>query len=185
MSAPASRRGRRIALTLAVPALLLVSACGSDDAATPENAEVAADETVNDLLQQDPTLSAMAGLVDATGMAEVLGAAPNYTLLAPNDTALATLQGSDQRDAAAEAALLRGHLLPGYLTLEDITAAIEASDTGSVTMQTMAQTPVTFSKEGGAIKVSSADGASALIVGQGLRGGNGVVLPVDGVLKTL
>lgn len=183
MSAPASRRSRGIALTLAAPVLLLVSACGSEEAVEQADTEVLADQTVRDLLRQDDTLSGTATLVEATGMAEMLGAAPSYTLLAPNDQALAALAAGEEGDEAAKAALLRGHLLPGYLTLDDISAAIAASERGSVTMQTMAQTPVTFTSEGDAVMVSTEDGASATLVGPDLRGGNGVVLPIDAVLK--
>lgn len=186
MSAPATRRGRVIALALAAPMLLLVTACGSDDAAEQPTAEVAEDETVGDLLGQDDTLSGVAALVQGTGMNEVLAAEPNYTLLAPTNEALSALSGSeDEGDTAAKAALLRAHLLPGYVTLDDIKAAIAASEGGTVTMQTMAQTPVTFTSEGDAVMVASEDGASATISGTGLRGGNGVILPVNAVLKSL
>lgn len=179
-------RARVFAVALAAPALLLVSACGSDSAADQPSADVAEDETVSDLLGQDDSLGSLAALVTATGMGEVLAAAPNYTLLAPTNEALAALGDSgDQSDVAAKAALLRGHLLPGYVTLDDIRAAIAASEGGSVTMQTMAQTPVTFSSDGDAVQVTTGDGATATITGAGLRGGNGVVLPIDAVLKTL
>lgn len=179
-------RGRVFAIALAAPALLLVSACGSDEAADQASGQVAEDETVSDLLGQDDTLSGVAGLVTSTGMSEVLAAAPNYTLLAPTNDALSALNGGgDEGDTAAKAALLRGHLLPGYVTLDDIKAAIAASEAGSVTMQTMAQTPVTFTSEGDAVMVASGDGATATITGAGLRGGNGVILPVKGVLKSL
>lgn len=183
-------RARVFAVALAAPALLLVSACGSDSAADQPSADVAEDETVSDLLGQDDSLGSLAALVTATGMGEVLAAAPNYTLLAPTNEALAALGDSgDQSDVAAKAALLRGHLLPGYVTLDDIRAAITASEGGSVTMQTMAQTPVTFSSagtsDGDAVQVTTGDGATATITGAGLRGGNGVVLPIDAVLKTL
>lgn len=186
MSAPVTRRGRVIALALSAPTLLLVSACGSADTAQEPTAEVAEDQTVSDLLGKDNTLSGVAGLVESTGMNEVLAAAPNYTLLAPTNDALSALNGGgDEGDTAAKAALLRGHLLPGYVTLDDIKAAIAASEAGSVTMQTMAQTPVTFTSEGDAVMVATEDGAAATITGAGLRGGNGVILPVDGVLKSL
>lgn len=178
-------RGRVLAIALAAPALLLVSSCGSDGAADQASGEVAEDETVSDLLGQDDTLSGVAGLVTSTGMSEVLAAAPNYTLLAPTNDALSALSSGDEGDTAAKAALLRGHLLPGYLTLDDIKAAIAASEAGSVTMQTMAQTPVTFTSEGDTVMVATADGASATITGAGLRGGNGVILPVNGLLKSL
>ncbi len=188
-----SRRGhwaaRSLTLVLAVPAIGLLSACGADSAADGSD-EVAVDQTVTALLQGDDQLGATASLIGQTGLAPLLDAAPSYTLLAPTDAAMEALpeaSGTDDRatDTAANAAILRAHLLPGYVTLDDITAAIAGSESHSVTMQTMAQTPLTFTMDGDAVKVTAADGASGKLVGSGLSGGNGVVLPVDAVLKAL
>lgn len=182
-------RGRAFAIALAAPVTLLLAACGSDQAADTDGAgAVAAGETIDDLLDDDGSLSRTAALIERTGLDDVLDAAPSYTLLAPTDTAMGEVDpGADgnSEDLPAMAALLRGHLLPGFVSLEDIEKAIEASDDGRVTMQTMAQTPVTFTREGEAITVTAADGATATIVGPGLNGGNGVILPVNGLLKTL
>lgn len=174
-------------LALSVPALLLVSACGSEQA-TDGTGEVALGATVATLLQGADELSTTQGLIEDTGLAPVLDAAPSYTLLAPTDAAFsardaAVGEGTDNNAAAA--AIMRGHLLPGYVTLADIEAAIDASDGNSVTMQTMAETPVTFTRDGAGVKVTAADGASAKLAGDDISGGNGVILPIDGVLKTL
>lgn len=177
----------RLLLALSVPALLLLAACDSESA-TDGAGRVELGATVATLLQGEDELSTTQGLIQNTGLAPVLDAAPSYTLLAPTNAAFEALdapvdEGADGKAAAA--AIMRGHLLPGYVTLADIEAAIDASDGDSVTMQTMAETPVTFTRDGDGVKVTSADGASATLAGAGVSGGNGVILPIGGVLKTL
>lgn len=178
---------RPLMLALSVPALLLVAACGSEPA-TDGTGEVVLGSTVATLLQGEDELSTTQGLIAETGLAPVLDAAPSYTLLAPTNAAFSALDtavddGDDGK--AAVAAIMRAHLLPGYVTLADIETAIDASTGNSVTMQTMAETPVTFTRDGDGVKVTAADGASAMLAGGGVSGGNGVILPIDGVLKTL
>lgn len=189
MSARLTSTGRAMALALSAPALLVLGACSDTEPAAEDTVlDVSADQTVSDLLDDDPALSRIEELVDRTGLEDVLDAAPSYTLLAPTDTAMGALdpeQGASAADNPAMAALLRGHLLPGFVTLDDITKAIDASDDGRVTMQTMAQTPLTFTRSGDTVTVTAADGASATIGGPGKQGGNGVVMPIDGLLKTL
>lgn len=178
---------RTLILALSMPALLLVSACGSEPA-TDGTGEVALGSTVATLLQGEDELSTTQGLIEETGLAPVLDAAPSYTLLAPTDAAFSALDAAVDEGAdgkAAAAAIMRAHMLPGYVTLADIETAIDASADNAVTMQTMADTPVTFTRDGDGVKVTAADGASAVLAGAGISGGNGVILPIDGVLKTL
>lgn len=181
---------RKLLLGLSLPALLLAG-CNSNQPATGDEAELELGSTVATLLRGEHELSTTAGLIADTGLAPVLDAAASYTLLAPTNAAYAALEGSaeggeDTPDGnSVKAALMRGHLLPGYVTVADIETAIDASDSHSVAMQTMADTPLTFTRQGEDVKVTSADGASALLAGAGVSGGNGVILPIDAVLKTL
>ena len=80
-------------------------------------------------------------------------------------------------------AILRDHIVPGYLTPEDIANAIEQDDDGSVEMKTMGDHTLTFTQEGETITVASEDGSTALFAGEALRASNGVAIPLDGVLK--
>jgi uncharacterized surface protein with fasciclin (FAS1) repeats len=180
----------KLLLTLSVPALLLVSACSSEPAAE-DDGEVVLDSTVATLLQGEDELSTTAGLMVDTGLAPVLDAAPSYTLLAPTDAAFAAIEPADEAGTdgpdrkAVMAAIMRAHLLPGYVTRADVEASIDAANGDAVTMQTMADTTITFTREGEALKVTAADGATATLAGAGVSGGNGVILPIDAVLKTL
>ena len=87
----------------------------------------------------------------------------------------------DQR--AAMAAILRDHIVPGYLTPADIEAAIEAQG-GTVQAETMGEQTVRFTRDGDGVRVTSEDGSTAMIAGEALRASNGVAIPLDGVLKS-
>ena len=81
------------------------------------------------------------------------------------------------------AALLRAHIVPGVLTRRDIVAAIEAAHNEPVEMRTMADTMLTFARDGEAILVSTPDGARARLTGEESAVGNGVVQPIEGMLR--
>ena len=80
-------------------------------------------------------------------------------------------------------AVLRDHIVPGYLTPQDIAKAIEADDDGSIQMRTMGDHVLTFTGEGDAVTVTAEDGATARFAGEALLGSNGVAIPLDGVLR--
>ena len=177
---------------LAAALLSGLAACNSDVAATdPDAASTQGDKTLADMLADNGELSSAAEALDGAGLDEALDTQPFYTVLAPTNAAFVTFNDaagdqtgdvSDQR--AALAAVMRGHILPGYLNGEDIAAALAANE-GSVTTASMSGTPLTFSREGEAIRVTAGDGSTALVQGNGLGGSNGVFLPIDAVLKQL
>ena len=122
------------------------------------------------------------------GLTQVFDGAGSYTILAPSDEAFAALGETgealtepDQR--AAMAAILRDHIVPGYLTPADIEAAIEAQG-GTVQAETMGEQTVRFTRDGDGVRVTSEDGSTAMIAGEALRASNGVAIPLDGVLKS-
>jgi uncharacterized surface protein with fasciclin (FAS1) repeats len=81
-------------------------------------------------------------------------------------------------------AVLRDHIVPGYLTPDDIGTAIDAQG-GRVKVQTMGDHKLTFTREGKGYRVAAEDGSSAMIAGNATTASNGVAIPVDGVLKKL
>jgi len=93
------------------------------------------------------------------------------------------LQKPEQR--AALAALLRDHILPGYVTRDDINDALRRAAGNGVKMKTMGGHVVTFAGTGKAVTVTQEDGSSAKLAGDPLLAGNGVAIPIDGVLKKL
>ena len=176
----------KAALAALVAAALALQGCSGEDAAE-ESAEVSS-ETLAMLLAEADDLSTVSGALGDSGLAQVFDGAASYTLLAPQDAAFEALgeAGEDLRSAdqrAAMAAILRDHIVPGYLTPHDIRNAIALADDGTVEMRTMGDHVLTFTGEGDEVTVTHEDGASASFAGEALRASNGVAIPLDGVLK--
>lgn len=190
---------RKSALVLTAAACLAAAGCsdsgnqaaGNGQGNASANASVAPGEgTIVTALRGNSDLSATAALVDSAGLASVLEGVGPYTIFAPTDAALQSglgeqhlgeLRGEAMRPQAA--ALLRAHIVPGVLTRRDIVAAIEAAHNEPVQMRTMADTMLTFARDGEAITVSTADGARARLTGEESAVGNGVVQPIEGMLR--
>jgi uncharacterized surface protein with fasciclin (FAS1) repeats len=180
-------RGKNRALMALAAAVLALQGCSGEDAAEDATAE-ASTETLASLIMEADGLSTVAGAIGEAGLAQVFDGAASYTLLAPQDAAFEALgeAGEELRSAAqrpAMVAILRDHIVPGYLTPEDIANAIEAADDGSVEMRTMGGHVVTFTGDGETVTVTAEDGATARFAGDALRGSNGAAIPLDGVLR--
>jgi len=190
---------KKSAFVLAAAACLAAAGCsdsGNQSAANDQgnasgNSSVAAGEgTIVTALRGNSDLSSVSALVDSAGLATVLEGVGPYTVFAPTNAALQSglgeqrvgeLRGEAMRPQAV--ALLRAHIVPGVLTRRDIDAAIAASHNEPVQMRTMADTMLTFAREGDAIVVSAPDGARARLTGNENTVGNGAVQPVDGLLR--
>ena len=183
-----TRTKNRLYHGLAAAMLLCsLSACSSSED-TPEAAAVPSAQSVAALIADADNLSSLASALEKTGLASVFDGKASYTLLAPDDAAFASLgeNGKDMiegSDNAAIAALLKEHMLPGYVTLDDLAAAIDTSDDGSVTMTNLAGEALTFTREGEAIMVASPDGKQVALNKDALAGGQSIAIPVDGLLK--
>lgn len=187
-----ARLGQRARCGLAVATALALGLAGcsdkADDQAAAEPSDEVSDRSLAELVAGDAELSAVAGALSDTGLSQVFQGAAAYTILAPTDAAFdklgeagADLRTPEQRPAMA--AILRDHIVPGYLTPEDIRNAIRLSDDKSVEMKTMGDHTLTFTAAGDAVTVKSQDGATARLSGKALRASNGVAIPVDGLLK--
>ncbi|WP_239804429.1 fasciclin domain-containing protein [Croceicoccus hydrothermalis] len=170
-------------------ALLLVAplaACGSDEAEdAASEATDARNESLAAALADADGLSRLSGALNETAMATIFDGTASYTILAPSDAAFdkaAPSGGGGENADAVLAAVLREHVLPGAFTVPDIARALE--NNGSVEMQNMAGTMLTFAKDGDAIRVTDEDGGTALVTGGAIIANNGVAIPVDAMLKT-
>lgn len=179
---------RRVLTPFAALALLALPACSSE-----ENAETAAaepsDGTLPEAIAGANGLGTVSSALDETGLADIFEGDASYTLFAPNDAAFealgetgAALREPDQR--AALAAVLRDHIVPGYITPDDIDAALQARG-GSVAVETMGDQTLRITRSGDGILVTAEGGGSARITGEATRARNGVAIPIDGVLKDL
>ncbi|MFA9199628.1 MAG: fasciclin domain-containing protein [Cypionkella sp.] len=172
------------ALLAAVP----LAGCG-EKAERGEAGETGAvdERTLAVAIADAPGLTTVAGALTEAGLAGVFDGPGSYTLLAPDDDAFARLEGQvpalgDPARRAELVAILRGHVLPGHLTPDAIRQAIAARK-GPVTVTNLADGLVTFTAEGDSLTVTGADGSKARLSGTPLVVSNGVVLPLDGVIK--
>lgn len=180
-------KNRTTLSALAACSLLALAACGGDAPADDANAsgEIGS-ETLAALIDHSADLSTTAEILGDSGLQSVFDGNAPYTVFAPTDEAFAAqdipLEGEETQ--AARVAILREHIVPGFLTRADIVGAVESSG-GSVEMQTMGSNTLTFTQDGDTLVIASSDGSQAQVSGAGMSGANGSVFPVDGVLKSL
>jgi uncharacterized surface protein with fasciclin (FAS1) repeats len=172
-----------VALALVAP----LGAC-SKGADAPAKTAASADKTIAEAIAGAPQLTKVSAAITEAGLADVFDGPGSYTLLAPDDEAFTKLGATGTTLTAPEhraelVAILRGHILPGHLTPDAIKKAI-ADKKGPVTMTTLADGSVTFAESGSDLVVTSSDGSKAKIDGDALVASNGVVLPVDGLVKS-
>jgi uncharacterized surface protein with fasciclin (FAS1) repeats len=180
-----------LAIAAAV-ALLPLGACskGSDDAANERAASPRpSGDTLAEAMAKQDDLSTLTHALRDTGLSQVFDNAGSYTIFAPTNGAFDRLgeSGKGLRQADQRAvltAVLRDHIVPGYLTPDDIGTAIDAQG-GRVKVQTMGNHKLTFTRDGKAYRVAAEDGSSATIHGDPVTASNGVAIPLDGVLKKL
>lgn len=183
---------KRPVVTALAAATLSLGACADEPNEEQAGQTVETDpsgQTLAAAISGAEDMSMVARALADVGLAQVFDGAGSYTIFAPNDAAFAELGEARQaltepNQRAAVAAVLRDHIVPGYLTPADITAAIDAQR-GAVQAETMGEQTLRFTREGDNVRVTSEDGSTAIIVGEAIRAGNGVAIPLDGVLKDL
>jgi len=164
--------------------MLSLAACGGEAEKADGTAAAPSSKTLAAAIGDAGDLDTLEGVVKNAGLSDVLDGKGPYTVFAPANAALGAA-GTDLSGAsmkAQSAALLRAHIVPGALTRADILAAIDRNGGKSVQMLNMADGLLTFSKDGEAVVVTAADGATARLTGAESVVSNGVVQPVDGVL---
>jgi len=172
----------------AIAGAMLLAACS--DTASEEAAAKPSSETLAALVSQADDLSVVSATLKDAGLSQVFDGVAPYTLLAPSDAAFSslgaageTLRSAEQRPAMV--AVLRDHIVPGYLTPADIAKAIEADDDGKVAMRTMGGHTLTFTSDGDTVTATGENGATVHFAGDALLAGNGVAIPVDGLAVDL
>jgi uncharacterized surface protein with fasciclin (FAS1) repeats len=125
--------------------------------------------------------------VNAAGLTETLSGSQPYTVFAPTEAAFEKLPagamgGMLAPDARGQlTALLTGHIVPGTVTAEDLSKAIERGK-GKAQLATVGGVNLSFSRSGDAILVTDAKGGQGRIVGAERAASNGVIHSVDAVL---
>jgi len=176
---------KTILSALAACSLLALGACGSNSAEEAANGEISSD-TLAAVIDDADDLSVTADILGNSGLQGVFDGNAAYTVFAPTDDAFdgIDIPLNEDEARAARVAILREHIVPGFLTQDDIIAAVESAG-GSVEMQTMGSNTLTFSEDGEVLVIASSDGSEARVSGTALSGANGTVFPIDSVLKSM
>lgn len=171
---------------MAACSLAALTACGSDAGDEDTAGGEVSSDTLAALIEQADDRTTVAEIMGNSGLQGVFDGNAPYTVFAPSDAAFAEtdLPPEGEGGSAARVALLREHIVPGFLSREDIVAAIESGG-GSVEMQTMGSNTLTFTGDADGLTVASSDGSQANISGDVLSGVNGSIIPVDGLLKSM
>jgi uncharacterized surface protein with fasciclin (FAS1) repeats len=177
---------RNAIAALSLAALVPLGGCtkAEDDAAGAE--EQVSDRTLAAAIAHAPGLTNVSSALSDAGLAGVFDGPGSYTVLAPDDQAFAQLEGGREltSDDAKPllVAVLRDHIVPGHMTPEAIREAI-AKKGGPVEVTTLGDGTLTFSTQGDDIAVAGQGGLRAKLDGSALTASNGVVIPIDGLLK--
>lgn len=176
-------RNRTVLTAIAAGLALSLSACGSGPGSGDESAAEPSNATLTAMIAKQDDLSTLSALMAETGLMHAFDTQAPYTIFAPNDAAFAALgeefAGNDAR--AAQVALMRNHIVPGYLSLADIAAAT-AQKGGPVEMQSMGATPLIFSSDGDKVTVQSGAGEPRDLPAEPYLAANGVIYPIEAVL---
>lgn len=177
-------------LLLGAAGFLALAGCtGQEESAEPATTtSTAAIGTVAAVVAGSDGHRELAVALTDSQLSPVLDGKGEYTLLAPSDAAVDALGSRTERLPDAERiplmiGVLRGHILPGQLTLPAIEQAI-ARKAGPVEMRTMAGDTVRFARSQQGLTVSRGS-ITARLSGAPTVASNGAVLPIDAVLMPL
>ena len=165
--------------------VMTLAACGGGDGkADGTEAAAPSSRTLAATLKGDRAFGTLERVLDNAALGAVLDGKGPYTVFAPSDAAFTASAGDlgDEAMKAQGAAMLRAHIVPGALTRADIRAAIDRGSSGTAEMRTMANSLLTFSKDGDALIVTGDNGARGRLTGDETLASNGVVQPVDALL---
>lgn len=177
--------------SIAATALALGGCERAEDGEAATLAEDTVDQTLTASISQADGLSTVAGVITEANLAAVFDGASAYTVLAPTDDAFAELGDAAEQltpdgDTAPMIALLRNHIVTGHLRPDDLRTALADDEDGEVEMASVGSDPVTFMMDGDTIVARGPDGAQVrLLVDRAVEANNGVLIPVDGILRRL
>ena len=136
-------------------------------------------QTIGASLGSTPELSSLAQAVQRAGLSETLAGAGPYTLFAPVNQAFGS--GAPQ-DQAQLVALISGHIVPGTITAQDLSRAVERGEGGRAEVATIAGNNLTVLRDGDALVIDNGSGSRVRLVGQEQIGSNGVIHRIDGLI---
>ena len=156
-------------MLLVVPLALLIGACSSDDATSPESRDIV--QVATDV----GSFTTLIAALDAAGLSEVLQGDGPFTVFAPTDEAFAQLPAGTIEALLADtetlASILTYHVVPGRVTSSDIVSS------GGARPATVQGQALTIEVVGGMVRV---DGATVTMAD--VAASNGVIHVIDAVV---
>lgn len=150
-------------------------------------AEMLPTKTIVENASASPIHKTLVAALTQAGLVETLSGAGPFTVFAPTDDAFnqVPLQTRDGWMRPAQKAVLAGvlkyHVVPGKLTVADLTAKITEGG-GKAVLKTVDGQDLTATKGGDAIVLTSASGNKATVTQADVSQSNGVIHVVDAVL---
>jgi uncharacterized surface protein with fasciclin (FAS1) repeats len=143
--------------------------------------------TIADNCAAAPNLQVLTHAMDAGGVRQTLAADGPITVFAPTDQAFGRLADGaiDQLMAPANRgalmAVMRYHVVPGAITLDDLRARIAAGG-GTARLTTIGGATLVASNDGAAVALTDVDGNRSYVETPDVQQTNGIVHVVNGVL---
>lgn len=133
-----------------------------------------------------PNLSTLVAAVKAADLVATLSGPGPFTVFAPTNEAFGRLPKATvdslmaPANKATLAKVLTYHVVPGTITLADITA--RTANGASLTLTTVEGEPLTVKAANGAVELSDVNGNKSYVEVPDVRQSNGIVHVVNGVL---
>jgi len=152
--------------------------------AAPATAAPAGDAIVALTTSDDYVAISLA--VRSAGLAETLEAAGPYTIFAPSNDALKKIPSAQLdallKDPTKLAAVLKGHVVSGKYTKNDLIKGLGASKERKMILKTLAGQDLVLSVLNGKLQLTDAQGNTTLVNHFDLQATNGVIHGVDALL---
>lgn len=143
--------------------------------------------TVVDAAIASPDHKTLVKAVVAADLAGTLSGPGPFTVFAPTDAAFAAVPAAtlasllEPANKPALTKVLTFHVVPGKVKAADLIKLINDNG-GTTSVATVQGGSLTFTLEGGKVKVTGANGSQAFVTATDVKGSNGVIHVVDGVL---
>ncbi len=174
---------------LAGAALAVTSMSGLAQKADPPvgGAPMFSDKTIVANASAAPNLSTLVTAVKAADLVDTLSGAGPFTVFAPTNDAFAKLPAgtvdtlTQPDNKATLVKILTYHVVAGKIDSKMLLKLIKKNG-GSYQAKTVQGEPLTFSVDGGMVKITDAKGGTAMVTTADVYQSNGVVHVIDTVL---
>jgi uncharacterized surface protein with fasciclin (FAS1) repeats len=143
--------------------------------------------TIGQALARSSDHSSFVGAVKAAGLEGTMTGSQPYTVFAPSNAAFQKLPAGAAEGMMQPAqkgqltSLVTSHIVPGTITAQDLTKAIEKGG-GKAQIATMSGGTLTATRSGGAIMISGGNGTQARVTPGDQAHSNGAVHTIDTIL---